>query len=845
MERLLRVTALPLAVWLAGCQCGGPVAGECPAGQARCGSACVDLNQDRANCGACGTTCAPGVACSSGQCSGVDRCEASMCSGGTHCDPATGLCVCSAGLTACGNACVDLQSSNAHCGRCDRACSGQCSNGTCPGGGCADGVTFAGLTPAVFPRHQALYHATGDLDGDGKLDLVVSTGEQLEGDGRTYVLHGKGGFRFGEPQRLDTTGVEHLTIADLDGDGRNDIIAAATGPSSSMVRRFLNRGDGGFLIVDTPTGPQPGTLALGDVDGDGRLDVAVAILNTQSFPPNTRVQIHLGQADGGLSGPEIVGAAQVDGLLLEDLDGDGRPELVVSDFTKSGTDSIDVHRRTDAGQFKLVQSIPVTWPGEIVARDWNGDGLKDLAVATRYARGDAGVFLLFNQPAAPGTFEPPTLLKSKAQVSSLVAADFDGDGRADLAARGGFFQAKVVVFLSRADGGFSEPLPVGAGSGQAELSVGDHTGDGKPDLTCISGDAVAVLVGEGDGGFVQPRSLATSAEPLVIAALADAGALAVATRLGRLEVYPRTGPATFGAPATATIPIDARGLTWGSFGGPGTSELAVSFGRSFIHYAPQGQAWVDAGAVVAGDSFNEGLQSIDIAGTGRDALAMSTGYLPNGMAMVFPGASAPWQEYGLTPGPTGLASGDVDGDGHPDLAVACSQYETIEVLRNKGDGGFTRFVQVDTDAGIAAVAVGDVDGDGRADVVGAGGRFIGELSVLRGKGGGMLAPPQLFPITQDAHALALGDLDGDGRADAVTAHSAGSSVAVALAQADGGFGAPQVFALGPGVDTQSLKIGGASNALRLADVDGDGRLDVLVASPGDDRVYLLTGAACR
>jgi hypothetical protein len=128
---------------------------------------------------------------------------------------------------------------------------------------------------------------------------------------------------------------------------------------------------------------------------------------------------------------------------------------------------------------------------------------------------------------------------------------------------------------------------------------------------------------------------------------------------------------------------------------------------------------------------------------------------------------------------------------------------------------------------VAAVAVGDVTGDGVPDVVTAGDNSFrqGIVTVLPGNGDGTLGPPRFFsgPV---AHSVALADLDGDGVRDIVVGNEGG--LAVLPGDGAGGFDEPRRYA-------------GSSDpwGLVVADVNGDGTLDVLLTDPGYHAVYVL------
>jgi hypothetical protein len=166
-----------------------------------------------------------------------------------------------------------------------------------------------------------------------------------------------------------------------------------------------------------------------------------------------------------------------------------------------------------------------------------------------------------------------------------------------------------------------------------------------------------------------------------------------------------------------------------------------------------------------------------------------------------------------------FAMGDVSGDGAPDLVA----WYSGAALVNDGAGWLERRDDV-VSVGLYPLALGDLDGDGHLDVVGMSAAADGSPVVfLRNLGDGSFAPPQT--IASGAGAIALGDVDGDGRLDVVVGTAADRTVVVLRQGPDGTFaGAAWEFAGAADAATVA--------AIRLADLDGDGRLDLLVLSQG-------------
>jgi hypothetical protein len=185
-------------------------------------------------------------------------------------------------------------------------------------------------------------------------------------------------------------------------------------------------------------------------------------------------------------------------------------------------------------------------------------------------------------------------------------------------------------------------------------------------------------------------------------------------------------------------------------------------------------------------------------------------------------------------GPTSVAVGDFNGDGIPDLAVANFYSANVSVLLGNGDGSFQDARNFAAGLYPGSVAVADVNDDGLLDLVVANGS-INNVSVLLGNGDGTFQAARNFAAGADPDAVAVGDFNGDGLPDLAVADSGGSSgygqgVSVLLGNGDGSFQAARTFAAG------SLPI-----SVAVADVNGDGLPDLVVANERSNNVSVLLG----
>jgi hypothetical protein len=198
--------------------------------------------------------------------------------------------------------------------------------------------------------------------------------------------------------------------------------------------------------------------------------------------------------------------------------------------------------------------------------------------------------------------------------------------------------------------------------------------------------------------------------------------------------------------------------------------------------------------------------------------------------VMFSTASPPSYPTGMSP--SSVAVADVNHDGKPDLVVANGDSATISALLGNGDGTFKDKLDAATGMSPAAVTVADVSKDGIPDVIVAN-RGSGTVSVLVGKGDGTFKPKVDLTTNPLPTALAVADVDGDGKLDIVVANG-NSDVA----------GAASVF-LGNGNGTfknrVDLATGGFPGAIAVADVNKDGKLDIVVTSGTDSVASVLLG----
>jgi hypothetical protein len=329
-------------------------------------------------------------------------------------------------------------------------------------------------------------------------------------------------------------------------------------------------------------------------------------------------------------GPFATGAAP-DSVAQGDFNGDGLVDLAVANYHDN---SITVLLGSASGAFTAAPGSPFaagTNPASVAVADFNGDGKADLAIANS---GSGNITVLLGNGSGGFTAASSSPIAVGAQLSCVKAGDFNGDGYVDLIVANPLSNS-VTVLLGNGRGGFMAPGgPIDVGNSPASLVVGDFNGDGIPDLAVANenSNSVTILLGDGSGRF--------AAAPV--------------------------------SPPTGSSPIS---IVIGDFNGDGNADLAVA-------------NYIDNNVTV-------------LLGDGRGGFTKASG-----------------SPFSVGFGPTSLAVGDFNGDGKADLAVTSDPNANVTVLSGNGSGGFSPMSGSPFPAGMfpRGLVVGDFNGDGRADL---------------------------------------------------------------------------------------------------------------------------------
>jgi len=696
----------------------------------------------------------------------------------------------------------------------------------------------------------------GDLDGDGREDLVVASAEPRQ----LVLLRSVGDGSLERLREIELEKWAHaLLTADLDDDGRVELIVA----DGDRVRVFA---PSGVELGDYAAGVAPASLAVGDLDLDGALDVVVADYE------GGEVVSFRGDGSGGLShaGSIVFGPSARD-LDLADVDGDGLLDVLVRDSLGgglwlatgdgagafSGARSLDLGPGVNEGRGVVGSSLSggelfgVTVPAEnlrtrLFAADgtlagysawWTPDRARvfndDLVAGASWAmpvRMQAGM-----QPVSVAAI-PSSEIAEGAWTESVAVGDLDGDGRQDIALQDRKTCAVHVLFgdgTLSLDGAWTEwpQLEICRG-----LLAVDVNGDGRDELLGYSEEGMQIVYRGEEEPEVRPAVSLRADRPVLLKGPETAMFVVESGYDGLTSVI--IDQAGDLQPGEVLSEVGINQFFAGDLDGDGDDDLAIShWGADLLTVYEQVDGALVAGPVhflseiepaierwkinnvLVADHDSDGVHEVLVIGGDEVSIVRD-------VASEAPFVSKTVKALG-TKGSNRAEgmSGDLDGDGYLDLVLNDSGVFTI--LHGTGEGFGERALRVPL-YGVDILSSGDLDGDGSLEFVGIEGFGDRELRVYGSRDVTLpslerqhaLLPFQDF--NEGIRRLRLGDIDGDGQTDLLLRRGGDE----ALAWGDGGHFA-RITALRGGSPNRT-------EDLLLVDLDGDGQ---------DERIVVTSAAS--
>jgi hypothetical protein len=455
------------------------------------------------------------------------------------------------------------------------------------------------LFPSVFydigvsgPDRDSVSVFMEDVNGDHKLDMVViATENDWAGDGVVVVLLGNGDGTFQPPVSYGTGGYAPGSgaIADINGDGKPDIVVSNCSTQNDScegdiwVGVLLGNGDGTFQSPQTYDAGGSGffsSLAVADVNGDGKPDVLVTDCLNSSNCSSAAVSVLLGNGDGTFQPPVAYRVPwQPNSVVVADLNGDGKPDLIVGDSV------VSVLLGNGDGTFQPAVTYNLDGAASSVAvADVNGDGIPDV-LAVNPSWNTVNV-LLGN---GDGTFQSAQAYPAVSPFSpvgphQIVLSDINGDGKLDVVVA----LDGVGLLLGNGDGTFGPMTLYDFGQGWESIAVGDVNGDKKPDVASFdSYSTVLSALLNNNGAPASTLSLTSSANPVTVkksvSYIASVTPQSGGTAQGSVEFMDEFGsvPVVIG-----TAPVTANQATLiASYTYPGSHSITAVYSGDLNHTA--------------------------------------------------------------------------------------------------------------------------------------------------------------------------------------------------------------------------------------------------------------------
>ena len=706
----------------------------------------------------------------------------------------------------------------------------------------------------------ASYAGIADLDADGKPDLIFTNvgGTTISVLRNTSTTGSIGSSSFSAVQNFIVgTNPQSVAIADIDGDGKLDLaIANANTANVSILRNTSTIGTISFSTKqDYASGTSPYSLTMGDFDGDGKPDLAVAVQigSTISLFRNisTIGNIVFAAKQNFASGsfPQAISSG--------DLDGDGKLDLATANYIGNNVSVLRNISTIGAINFSAKQDFATGInPYSMAIGDLDGDGKPELAIANISSN---TVSILRNMSTIGIiAYLAKQDITSVAQPISATIGDVDGDGLQDLTITSNS-SAAISIFRNISTVGaitFAASQDLTNFVGGYFVAIGDLDADGKPDLVVANSSVFTASIFRNADIPIPPPTIISftplSAKPGDIVTIT--GTNFNSTPTNNIVYFGATKAIVNVATVNSLTVVVPKSATYGSITALNIVSGLACYSNSHFNpiYSPaktgftlndfQPKVDFTTGTtpefVAMNDLDGDGKPDMIVANAGTNNMSVFRNTSTSGL--VNTGTFAAKVDIAVGFRPYGIAVGDIDADGLPDLAVITYGTGSISVFRNKSTVGNISFdAKVDFVIGVNAnpytIVMKDLDGDGKPDLCAYGLSAVVSIFLNKASSGSITSAS--FASKLDINLgtgivnIAISDIDGDGKPDFIGPNYTTSAASICRNTSTIGnvsFATKVDFASG----NQPLFV-------TIGDIDADGKPDVVVANSTLPNVSVL------
>jgi hypothetical protein len=651
--------------------------------------------------------------------------------------------------------------------------------------------TFANqMTYSSGNGSNPYFVAVGDFNNDNRLDFVVAnSGTNTIG---VFLGYGNGSFA---NQLTYSTGDGSLpysvAVGDFNNDNRLDVVVANF--NTNNIGIFLGYGNGSFanqITYATDSGPI--SVVVGNFNNDSRLDIVA--LNYYAMD----VGVFLGQDNGTFANQVTYSTGEISYpqfVTVGDVDNDSRLDIITANTPRStfgflsgyGDGTFANHRDkwTGAG------SEPVS----VIAADFDSDGRMDVAVAN-FGIATVGVL----QGIGGGFFHDAVMYETDGGPSQVVIGDFNKDNRLDIAVVN-FNGNSLGIFLGYDAGKFNTltEFSTSYGSLPTSLTIGDFNRDNQMDMAVSNygSNNLGVFFGNGSGSFVIDGTYFTGfeSEPsMVISAdLNDDNILDL---------------------ATTNVGLDSIGVFLGYKNGSFADQTLYSTNPNS---KPQ--------FLATGDFNNDNRADLVVANFGADNIGVLLGYNLETLVgqLIYPSTG----EIHLT----SMAIGDFNNDNQLDIVGPDLDTSSVFVFFGEGNGTFLSHITYSTGTGSSpySVAVGDFNNDNHLDIVVAN-YGTNNVGLFFGYGNGTFTNQITYSTDSGPYAVNVGDFNSDHQLDIVVTNYNANNINILFGYGNGSFENPITY---------PTDAGPASVA--VDDFNHDSRLDIVVVNNDGNSMNIFLG----